>query len=266
MIQIPDIFKQFENVKAAQSNRIGGFSHSPFDSFNLGLSTTDDAKAIAENRKLFFNQLGTTEDHVAHSHQVHGNKVLVADHAQHANGYDAVITNKQGLFAVVTVADCTPILVYDHKQKAVASIHAGWKGTVEKIVKETLHEMNRQYGTVGTDCYAYIGTCISYQSFEVDSDVADRFDETVKRFDTKKQKYFIDLKAANKAQLNAFGLQDDRIEISTACTVLNNDTYFSYRKENGQTGRMLAARGLVSLWIIPYFCSMIAIKNTIISG
>lgn len=244
MIDVPFIFKQFGNVKAAQSKRKGGFSQQPFDSLNLGLSTKDDSEAIFKNRKLFFEALGTTEDQVAHSHQVHGNKILVADHAKHTDGYDAIITNKPGLFVCVTVADCTPILIYDHKQKAVAAIHSGWKGTVLKIVTNTLNEMQKQYGTFGVDCYAYIGTCISYESFEVGEEVASQFDKQFVRFDEVKQKYFVDLKSDNEQQLKAFGIPSSQIEITKTCTVINNDEYFSYRKEKGLTGRMLAAIGI----------------------
>ncbi len=245
MIDVPFIFKQFKNIKAAQSMRVGGFSKQPFDSFNLGLSTKDDAEAISKNRKLFFETLGTDENNVAYSHQVHGNKVLVADIAQHADGYDAIITNKQNLFVCVTVADCTPILIYDHKQKAVAAIHSGWKGTVSKIVTHALNEMQKQYGTLGVDCYAYIGTCISYESFEVGEEVASQFDKQFVRFDESKQKYFVDLKSDNEQQLKSFGIPSSQIEIAKTCTVINNDEYFSYRKEKGVTGRMLAAIGLV---------------------
>lgn len=244
MIDVPFIFKQFNNIKAAQSKRTGGFSKQPFDSLNLGLSTNDNAELIYKNRKLFFETLGTNEDHVAHSHQVHGNKVLVADYAQHADGYDAIITNKVNLFVSVTVADCTPILIYDHKQKAVAAIHSGWKGTVAKILTHTLNEMQKHFGTHGADCYAYIGTCISYESFEVGEEVASLFDGKFVHFDKSKQKYFVDLKSDNEQQLKEFGIPSSQIEMAKTCTVINNDEYFSYRNEKGVTGRMLAAIGI----------------------
>ena len=246
MIDVPFIFKQFNNLKAAQSKRIGGFSKQPFNSLNLGLSTKDDAELISKNRKLFFELLGTDENHIAHSHQVHGNKVLLADHAQYADGYDAIITNQSNLFICVTVADCTPVLIYDHKQKVVAAIHAGWKGTVAKIVTNTLHEMQKHFGTSGADCFAYVGTCISYESFEVGEEVASQFDKKFVRFDEAKQKYFVDLKSDNELQLKAFGIPSSQIEMAKTCTVMNNDEYFSYRKQKGVTGRMLAAIGIVA--------------------
>ena len=245
MIDIPEIFKQFQHVKAGQSNRKGGFSSSPFDSLNLGLSTGDDKELIQKNRDLFFKVLGTEEKNVAHSHQVHGKNVLVANTPQYADGYDAIITNVPGLFACVTIADCTPVLIYDHKHKAVAAIHSGWKGTVAEITAHTLEEMLKQYGTRGEDCYAYIGTCISYESFEVGKEVAVQFRKEFTRFDLEKQKYFVDLKADNLSQLTKFGIPLSHIEVAKTCTVINNSDYFSYRKEKGQTGRMLAAIGII---------------------
>ncbi|MCD6066055.1 MAG: pgeF [Bacteroidetes bacterium] len=240
----PEIFQPFTDVIAVQSKRRGGVSIAPFDSLNLGLSTEDVTEAIKENRHLFFTAAGIPEGQIASSHQVHGNEVWVANEPGRANGYDAVITNKPGIFAGVTVADCTPVLIYDAKNKAVAAIHAGWRGTAGNIVSNTLKKMQEQFGTEGRDCYAYIGTCISYQAFEVGAEVAEQFDKEFTHFDKEKRKYFVDLKRANLQQLLSFDIPENRVGISVKCTVLNNDEYFSFRKEKGQTGRMIALIGL----------------------
>jgi copper oxidase (laccase) domain-containing protein len=92
---------------------------------------------------------------------VHGNEILIAHEPQRATGYDAVITNKVNLFVAVTIADCTPVLIYDKRTHALAAIHAGWRGTAAKIVERTLNEMQKNFGTNAADCFAYIGTCIS---------------------------------------------------------------------------------------------------------
>jgi len=175
---------------------------------------------------------------------VHGNKVLVADKPVKGEGCDAVITNKPNVFACVSIADCTPVLIYDEKSKAVAAIHAGWRGTASKIVTETLKAMQTNYGTKGEDCLAFIGACIGEKNFEVGEEVASQFDNDVKRFDEVKQKYFVDLKKENKKQLLQFGLKDKNIEVSNYCTIADNDKFFSYRKEKGVTGRMLAVIGI----------------------
>lgn len=242
LFDTPEIFKQFPELLAVQSRRTGGVSKAPFTSLNLGLSTDDPD--VAANRKLFFDAAGIDESRIASAHQVHGNKVYVAEMPGRQEGYDAVITNKPGIIAGVTIADCTPVLIYDKVNHAVAAVHAGWRGTAGKIVTEALSAMQKNFGTSGENCYACIGTCISFAAFEVGEEVAKEFDAAFVRFDNEKQKYFVDLKAANLKQLMEFGIPSSQIEISEKCTMLNNGEYFSYRKEKGQTGRMLALIGL----------------------
>lgn len=243
MIDSPKIFSAFPNLIAAQSKRIGGVSKGDFNSLNLGLNTEDLEQHVEQNRKLFFSALSIKEENLASSYQVHGNEILIAHEAQRATGYDAVITNKINLFVAVTIADCTPVLIYDTRTHTVAAIHAGWRGTASKIVERTLNEMQKSFSTNGADCFAYIGTCISKNAFEVGNEVAEQFDNTFVHFNETKQKHYIDLKAANLQQLQQFGIPHSQIEIAETCTVLNNDSYFSYRKENGKTGRMLAVIG-----------------------
>lgn len=240
---IPRIFLN-EPVIAAQSTREGGVSAKPFKSLNLGLSVQDEEQNVLKNRELFFGALRIPLEQLAKSHQVHGTDVLVVDQPGSNEKYDAQITNKPDVFLVASIADCTPVLIYDPVHKAVAAIHAGWRGTVGGIVTKTLAKMNEEYGTLGSDCKAFIGACISYKNFEVGEDVAQHFDASLKRFDTEKEKWFVDLKAANKAQLLAAGLKPENIEVSEYCTVENNDLFFSHRKERGKTGRMMVVIGL----------------------
>jgi polyphenol oxidase len=243
MIDSPNIFSAFPNLIAGQSKRTGGVSKGDFNSLNLGLNTEDAEEYVEQNRKLFFSSLGINESNLASSHQVHGNEILIAHQAQRATGYDAIITNKANLFVAVTIADCTPVLIYDKHTHVVAAIHAGWRGTASKIVERTLNEMQKNFGTNAVDCFAYIGTCISKNAFEVGNEVAEQFDNAFVQFNETKQKHYVDLKAANLQQLQGFGVPLTQIEVAETCTVINNDSYFSYRKENGKTGRMLAVIG-----------------------
>ena len=104
--------------------------------------------------------------------------------------------------------------------------------------------MKMEFGSKGEDCFAFIGACISYNHFEVGEEVAEKFPAAYKRFDTERKKYFVDLKSANQSQLLDFGIKNENIEISEYCTIGNNDKFFSYRKEKGFTGRMIAVIGL----------------------
>jgi polyphenol oxidase len=244
MVFIPEIFRQFKNVIGGQSMRHGGVSEFPYKSLNLGFSTSDKKENVLKNRELFFSELGITENQVAFSGQVHGVEILVAESAGRREGFDSVITNKKNLFVAVSVADCCPVLIYDAKNNAVAAIHAGWRGTANKIVTETLRKMKAEFGTSGENCYAYIGTCISECSFEVGADVAEKFEIKFVRYDENKKKYFVDLKKANKQQLLATGLEEKNIEVSPYCTIENNEDYFSYRREGQESGRMLGVIGI----------------------
>jgi len=245
MILYPKIFDS-SKIIAAQSTRLGGVSLQPFDSMNLGLSVNDEEQNVWKNRELFFGELGIELTQVSRCYQVHGNDVLVVTEPVTNENYDAQITNKPNLFLAVSIADCTPILIHDEKNNALAAIHAGWRGTVGKIVWNALELMKENYGTEGKDCKAFIGACISYENFEVGDEVAEHFDLALKRFDSQKQKWFVNLKEANKKQLIDFGLTNNNIEISDFCTVENNNTFFSHRKEKGVTGRMMAVIGVRS--------------------
>ncbi|MDP1746768.1 MAG: peptidoglycan editing factor PgeF, partial [Bacteroidota bacterium] len=228
MIISPSIFKD-QPIKAAQSTRLGGVSHSPYDSMNLGMSVNDLKENVIKNRELFFGKSGIGLHQLVISKQVHDNKVYIANAPVITEGYDALITNKPNVFLAISIADCTPILIYDTRNNAVAAIHAGWKGTVAEIVTNTLQKMQETYGTNGSDCIAYIGACIGYTNFEVGEEVGQHFDPAFKKFDEQKQKWFVDLKSTNKKQLLDFGLIDENIEVSPYCTVKDENLFFSHR-------------------------------------
>jgi polyphenol oxidase len=244
MIIRPTIFQKFKTISAGQSTRLGGVSKAPYLSLNLGKSVGDNPQNVDKNREIFFEQLGFKSENAVFSYQIHGNEILKVTEAGNYTGFDAQITNIPGICLAVSIADCTPILIYDADKKAIAAIHAGWRGTVGNIVAKTLSALNIHYGTIGKNCYVFIGACISLDQFEVGDEVAENFDKAFKYFNNNKNKYFVDLKAANKALLVEFGIPEAQIEVTDYCTVTNNNLFFSHRKENGMTGRMLAGIGM----------------------
>jgi YfiH family protein len=217
----PKIFLPFQNIIALQTTR---------------------EWPVEEQLK----ERGISEHNLASAKQIHGKEILFAESAGKAEGYDAIITNKKNIFVSAATADCTPVLIYDSKTKAVAAIHAGWRGTVLQIVSETLLRMKEEFGTEAKNCFAFIGACISECSFEVGEEVAEKFEPAFVRWDEAKKKHFVDLKKANKKQLLDFGIPESQVEVSEDCTVLNNEKYFSYRKEKGKTGRMISVIGVTS--------------------
>ena len=235
----PTIFQSIPGLVAGVSTRHGGLSKAPYTSLNLGVHTDDDTAVIEQNLSLFCADLGVSPADLARSYQVHGDKIWVTGRAGYQSGFDAMISIQPGVFAGVGIADCTPILLADPVTHVCAAIHAGWKGTVAQIVHKTAKRMIENRGSNPKDILAYIGPCISFAHFEVGDEVAAQFDEAFKsRIGAK---WHVDLKAANKTQLQSLGIQ--QIEVDPACTVENNVDFFSHRTEKGMTGRMLALIG-----------------------
>ena len=240
----PGIFKQFPEIVAAESTRHGGVSPIPYASLNLGINTEDKAEHIADNRRIYFDAIGWERAAFASSYQVHSANIMIATSAGQVHGYDAIITQQKDLLVGVTVADCCPILIYDAKNGVVAAIHAGWKGTVERIVLMTLQKMQSAFKTDALDCYAYVGTCISQSQYEVDDKVAHYFSSEHKIARQQQGKWLVDIRATNQDYLRSFGIPASQIEVSPFCTWINNNDYFSHRKEKGTTGRMLVVIGM----------------------
>lgn len=235
----PSIFDS-SKIVAAVSTRNGGVSKGYFSSLNTGRSTADDKNDVEENRKLFFADLGLDESDAALSYQVHGSEILKAENACRENGYDALMTNRKNLTLIVSVADCTPILLHDPVKEVIAAVHAGWRGTVSEIVGKTIRRMQTEYDSNPADCKMFVGPCIGFDHFEVGNEVAEQFSGNLKHFDTFKKKYRVDLKTANKYQGLSAGIQERNIEVSDYCTFRDEHLFFSHRRDNGNTGRMIA--------------------------
>ena len=235
----PAIFQSIPGLVAGVSTRHGGLSDTPFASLNLGIHTDDSPEIIEKNLALFCEDVGVSPSDLARSYQVHGDKIWVTGRPGYQSGFDAMVSVEPGVFAGVSIADCTPILLADPVTRVCAAIHAGWKGTVAGIVEKTAKRMIENRGSNPADMLAYIGPCISLVHFEVGDEVAAQF---AAEFKTRvNNKWHVDLKEANAAQLRSVGIR--QIEIDPACTVEDKADYFSHRKEKGVTGRMLALIG-----------------------
>ncbi len=239
----PVVFPSSE-VIAAESTRHGGVSPPPYASLNLGKHTADAPENVQENRRRFCEAVGFSPAQLAYSHQIHGVEVCVVEAPGAYIGYDALICCRPGIVLAVSVADCAPVLLYDTRHRIVAAVHAGWRGAAAGIAWSTVQLMAERFGTRGTDCLAYVGTCIDEDSFEVGPEVAAQFDGAFVRFDAAEGQYRVDLKGALVAQLRSASVPPEQIEVSPFSTVLHAEDYFSHRKSGGQTGRMLGVIGL----------------------
>ncbi len=236
---VPKIFQDIPNLLAGVSTRHGGVSQAPYNSLNLGKHTDDSPTFIKENLSLLCTDLGIETKQLARAYQCHGDSIWETATGGYQENFDAIISTQTGIIAGVGIADCCPILLVDTKNQICAAIHAGWKGTVAQIARKTAEKMIAQHQSKAVDLLAWIGPCISALHFEVGEDVANYFASNEKN--KLGEKYFVDLKKANFHQLQALGISN--IEISDFCTVAHNEHFFSHRKEQGITGRMMAFVG-----------------------
>ena len=276
------------------STRAGGFSRAyGKGDLNLGF-TNDDAKATVErNRTAFLRAVGACGDSrlrrsnrakvdrnpcwpLITLRQIHSDIIHCVDSIpeQQLTG-DGLVTATAGLLLAIQTADCIPVILVDTKRRAVGVFHAGWRGTVSRIVEKGVGEMHRQFGTQPRDLKAAIGPGIQGCCYEVGEEVRTKFQSQfaygaslfheVKDSDPVREKYpllfltarapghgelppkiFLDLVEANRQQLLAAGVPKKSIEASPLCTNCNPDKLFSYRAEKGKTGRMMAVAGIMS--------------------
>jgi YfiH family protein len=260
------------------STRAGGFSKVYGQkTLNLGFTKLDERQTVEKNRAAFLKELGNgvASWPIINLRQVHSDLIhCVVKADEHPPG-DGVITQTPGLLLAVQTADCVPVLLADSKQKAVGAFHAGWRGTVKRIVEKGVGEMHRYFGTNAANLRAAIGPCIHSCCYEVGEEVRDAYrsqfsyaDELfreVRDSDPVKEKYpllfmnarapghgpdepkiFLDLVAANRQQLLDAGVRSRNISASDLCTSCRTDLLFSYRKEKDATGRLMAVIGLKS--------------------
>jgi YfiH family protein len=245
---VPGCFRQYHELIALQSTRNGGVSEGDYFSLNVGRNTGDGAEKVHENTLRLCAASGIDAKQLVCSEQVHGTAILTAEKPGYYSGYDAFITHKKNLFLCIFTADCYPVLLYDPRHQASGAVHAGWKGTADGIVMKTIEAMQTRFNSVPAECFAYIGTGISSEAYEVGPDVALKFPSNFCQRSTGQEKelYHLDLGMANYQQLLASGIPPSNIERSPFCSVRDNNLFFSYRRDQGKTGRMASLIGVRS--------------------
>ncbi len=225
--------------------------------FSLALHTGEDQGFIVENRERIASVLcqeGGISLHFVVANQTHSDHIKVIRENE-TKGWqsledavedcDALITNLEGVVLTILTADCVPILLYDEKQKVVAAVHAGWKGTKAKIVVKTVEKMKEMYGCDPANIIVGIAPSIGGCCYEVDENVAEHFFDMPESFTPVGKKFMLDLPLINKKQLLDAGIKKENIEMSGICTSCEVDRFFSYRKEQGCSGRFMSMIGVI---------------------
>lgn len=246
-----DYYDMAPGVVAFSTTRRGGCSKGHYASFNINRYCGDREEDIQANRQALCQELGITDDHLIMPHQVHLTNVLTVDEAflslnpierqEALEGFDALMTNLRGVCIGVSTADCIPVLLYDSEHQAVCAIHAGWRGTVKRIVVQAIEGMKATYGTQPQQLMAQIGPGIHLHNFEVGDEVYEAFHQEgfhMEGISKKYEKWHIDLPECNRQQLLAAGLQPQSIHVSPVCTFQHSEDYFSARRLGINSGRI----------------------------
>ncbi|MFZ0759164.1 MAG: peptidoglycan editing factor PgeF [Candidatus Sulfotelmatobacter sp.] len=269
------------------STRLGGSSRCYGNkALNLGFTKDDSKAAVERNRTAFLRALGDGDKRekarsepwpLVTLRQVHSDIIHFVDSpTQSQLAGDGLITSTPRLLLGIQTADCLPIILVDSRRHAVGVFHAGWRGTLKRIVEKGVGEMRRRFGSRPRDLKAAIGPGIHGCCYEVGREVREQFESQfeyaaklfreVEESDPVREKYpmlfltarapghselpkkiFLDLVEANRRQLLAAGVPAKSIEASPLCTNCRTDLLFSYRAEKGKTGRMLAVAGIHEL-------------------
>jgi len=244
---------------------------------NLGFTQGSSRKAVERNRAQLLQRLSkNTRWRLVTLRQIHSDIVhCVSSPAEHALAGDGLITRTPGLLLAVQTADCLPVVVVDAKLRAAGVFHAGWRGTVKRIVEKGVGEMRRYFGSVPKNLYAVIGPGVHNCCYQVGEEVRERFhsqfayagelfhetkesDEIHERYPLLfltarapghseshfPKKIFLDLVEANRRQLMDAGVAAKHISASPLCTSCRTDLLFSYRKEKDAAGRLMAVVGI----------------------
>jgi YfiH family protein len=240
-----------EGVTQAVFTRKGGTSQAPWDSLNMGSTVGDDLTCVRENKRRALSVLNRPFDSVYDVWQVHGDAVLVTDeprpHDVPHPPADGIITQNPEVTLMMRFADCVPMFLYDPTLKVIGLVHAGWQGTVNKVVGNAIQTLIHQFKCNPVNIYAGMGPSICCQHYPVGQNVVDEarkvfsntFDQVVKPLS--EQMHF-DLWAANAITIREYGVTN--LEISEICTICDEGRWFSHRRDHAKTGRFGAAIAL----------------------
>ncbi len=245
---------------------------------NLGFTTADDRAAVEANRRLLAEAVtGDSVTPVTVVRQFHSNLVVLAGSGEAARERprkaDGIFTREHGFLIGVQVADCIPVLVVDRRKKIVAAIHAGWRGTVQRIVESSIGQMQMEFGCRPSDLIAAIGPGIGPCCYAVGEEVVSEFNSQFAYADSLFHEVYdeepvrlrypmlfltqrapghspigpqihLDLVEANRRQLVAAGLKAKAIQVVGGCTMCQPELFFSHRGSRGHAGRMMAVVGI----------------------
>ena len=270
---IPWLVHGFSTRQGGVSTCYGG------KTLNLGQTQHDTHANVEQNRALLLKALGAVNEDgslwpLVQVRQIHSAIIRLVDAVPaHVSAGDGMLTDTPKLLLAIKTADCVPVLVADVSRRVVGAFHAGWRGTVARVVEKGVGEMRHQFGSKPSNLRAAIGPCVRKCCYSVGAEVRAEFEsqfayahelfEEVFDANAIHIKYpmlflnqrapghgdlgpetHLDLVAANQRQLEAAGVRQEHVSIVDGCTACDTARFFSHRAEFGKTGRMMAVIGI----------------------
>jgi len=240
-----------EKINHGIFTRLGGISPGSFSSLNVGETAGDTRENVVENRRRIFQVFDKSLESIYDVWQIHSDKVKFTNlprkpGTKHEQA-DSIFTDSKDVSLFMQFADCVPILIYDPKKNIVGIIHAGWQGTVKRIVQNAVNYLIATFSSDPKEILAGIGPSIGPDHYEVGNNVISEVDEKLRDIRSevlisKNSKTYFDLWKSNELLLLQSGVTN--IEVAGMCTACHLDEWYSYRVEGQKSGRFGVYMGL----------------------
>jgi len=227
-------FREFKNIKHCFFSRQGGVSKGIYSSLNCGLGSNDKRDNVVNNLAVISEKISVPKNNLFTMNQTHSNKVVIIDNNNKnikSVSSDALITKIKNIGISVLTADCVPILIYDEVNQIVACVHAGWRGAVNGIIKNTLKEIINMGRN--SKIHVAVGPCIDFKNYEVGREFYNEFIKKSKKneiffFHKQKDKFLFDLRSYVNFKIKEFDIK--HLENLDFDTYTDKENFFSFRR------------------------------------
>ena len=249
---------QFPHLMAGITSKNGGYSEGEFKSLNLGFHVGDVLKDVQLNRSEIATKLEFPLDSWIGAEQTHNDNILKVTRADRGKGAecyatslkdtDGFYTDEKGILLTLCYADCVPLFFIAPERGVIGVAHAGWKGTVKQIAKKMV-ELWQKEGIAPEQIFAAIGPSICEKCYIVDKRVIDFVQKVLEDVEKKpynlicEGQYSLDLREVNRLLLLKAGIPEQQILVTDYCSSCDREHFFSHRRDQGRTGRMLSFIG-----------------------
>ena len=249
VLKVPQ-WEKYQGLLHGFMGRRGGKSAGPFTGLNISYRVGDDAKVVSQNVCDMKLAVGIHDGRVVTMRQVHGDNIIeVKDKTlKEAGDADGMVTAESDIYLGVLTADCVPLLFVAPRQRLSAAVHAGWRGTLAGIAAKGVGFFQGHYGVAAKDIEVALGPSIGPCCYEVKDDVAGPLMKkwgklTTPSISVKDGKSFINLRRLNRDILRASGVPGNQLVQVGPCTSCAREEFFSYRREQSETGRQISLIG-----------------------